>query len=327
MKKQNLVQGIISIGLWLMAGCLFAQNTVGKSDDMGRVTLAAYVAPQIAQMPDAARSMLTNKLNLIASQNGLGGSARNERFIITANINVLTKDIIAGPPMMNALTLDITLYIGDGVAGTKFASKSVTVKGVGTNETKAYIEGIKMIKPSDPAIQAFVEEGKKKIIEYYNTKCDFIIKTAETAASMKNYEEALYQLTTVPDVCKECYDKCMTAAGPMYKKYMDNQCKVKLADAKTQWASTQNADGAAAVAAILGTIDPDAACYKEAMALSQEVGKKIKELDKRDWDFKMKVHNDAVSIEKAAIGAYRDVGVAYGNGQPNSVTYNVSGWW
>lgn len=327
MKKQNSIKAIMVIGLWLMTGCLSAQNTGGKSDDMGRITLAAFVPQQISQMPDAARSMLSNKLSQVISQNGLGGSAKNERFILTANINILTKDIIAGPPMMNAMTLDITLYIGDGIAGTKFASKSVQVKGVGTNETKAYIEGIKMIKPSDPSIQSFVEEGKKKIIEYYNTKCDFIIKNAETAASLKNYEEALYQLTTVPDVCKECYDKCMTAAGPMYKKYMDNQCKVKLADAKTQWASTQNAEGAAAVAAILGTIDPDAACYKEAMALSQEVGKKIKELDKRDWDFKMKVHNDQVSLEKAAINAYRDVGVAYGNGQPNSVTYNVHGWW
>ena len=27
------------------------------------------------------------------------------------------------------------------------------------------------------------------------------------------------------------------------------------------------------------------------------------------------------------IRAYRDVGVAYGNGQPDSIEYNVNGWW
>jgi len=45
------------------------------------------------------------------------------------------------------------------------------------------------------------------------------------------------------------------------------------------------------------------------LALSNEIGEKIKELDKRDWDFKMKVHNDDVATEKQRINAYRDVGV------------------
>jgi len=131
----------------------------------------------------------------------------------------------------------------------------------------------------------------------------------------------------VPDVCKECYDKCMTAVAPMYKKYMDKQCRIKLGEAKASWASSQNTDGAAAAAEVLATIDPDAAYYKDAVAFREQIAKRIKELDKREWDFKMKVHNDNVAIDKALIGAYRDVGVAYGNGQPNSVTYNVSGWW
>ena len=128
-----------------------AQNTVGKLEDMGRLTLAAYVPQQIDQMPDAARSMLQNKISQIVTQNGMGGSFRNERFILTANIVIMTKDILPGPPPMHAYTLDITFYIGDGIEGTKFASKSVSVKGVGTNETKAYIEAIKMVKPTDPS--------------------------------------------------------------------------------------------------------------------------------------------------------------------------------
>ena len=143
-----------------------AQNTAGKLEDMGRLTLAAHVPKQIDQMPEAARSMLSNKISQIVTQNGMGGSARNERFILTANITILTKDIIPGPPPMHAYTLDITFYIGDGIEGTKFASKSVQMKGVGTNETKAYIEAIKLVKPTDPGIQSFVEEGKKKIMAY-----------------------------------------------------------------------------------------------------------------------------------------------------------------
>src|SRR3989344_9453086 len=77
-----------------------AQYTAGKLEDMGRLTLAAYVPPQIDQMPDAARSALSNKISQIVTQNGMGGSASNERSILTANIVINTKDILPGPPPM-----------------------------------------------------------------------------------------------------------------------------------------------------------------------------------------------------------------------------------
>lgn len=300
-----------------------AQNAAGKADDMGRLTLAAYVPTQIDQMPDAARSMLSNKISQIVTQNGMGGSARNERFILTANITILTKDILPGPPPMHAYTLDITFYIGDGIEGTKFASKSVQMKGVGTNETKAYIDAIKMVKPTDPSLQSFVEEGKKKIMAYYNSKCDFIIKDAQTLASQDKYDEAIYKLVSVPDVCKECYDKCMAAVAPMYKKKIDRDCKIKLAEATGVWNASQDMAAADNAGAILATIEPAAACYGEAKALSAKIAKKVNEIDKREWAYTMKEQQQTSELIKA----YRDVGVAYGNGQPQNVSYTTVGWW
>ena len=298
----------------------YGQNDKGKIDDQARITLAAYVPQQIDKMPDAARSMLANKLSQVVTQNGMGGSALNERFIITANIVIMSKDLTATAPPMTALSLDVTLYIGDGIEGTKFASTTTSVKGVGENETKAYIAALKGINPSNPSIQTFVASGKTKIIEYYNTKCDFIIKEAQTLASQDKYEEAMYKLSSVPDVCKECFDKCNTAVAPMYKKFIDIQCKIKLQQAKTAWAGSQNSEGASAASEYLADISPNASCFKEVTALTQEIAKRIKEVDKREWDFQVKTQTDMIK-------AYRDVGVAYGNGQPKSVTYNVHGWW
>lgn len=312
--------------LWAVVALLansvqgFAQNASAQSDDMGRIALTAYVPQQVDKMPEAARSMLSNKLGQVITQNGLGSSGINSRFIITANITVLTKDLTPTAPPMTALTTEITLYIGDGFDGKKFTSTSVTVKGVGTNETKAYIESIKGIKPSDPAIQNFVNDGKNKIIDYYKKNCDLIIKQAQTQASMDNFEEAIYNLSSVPDACKECYDKSMAAIVPIYKKFIDKDCRIKLGAARTAWAASQNTEGAANAASFLAEINPDAACYKEAMTLSQEIAKRIKEIDNREWSFKTKTQSDLIK-------AYRDVGVAYGNGQPKSITYNVHGWW
>ena len=305
----------------------YSQNALGKSDDAARITLAAYVPQQIDKMPDAARSILANKLNQIVTQNGMGGAANNERFIITANVNVISKDLTATAPPMTALVLEVTLYIGDGFVGTKFSSTSISVKGVGESETKAYISALKGISPTNSNIQSFVGNGKSKIIEYYNSKCDFIIKEAQTLVSQNNFEEAIFKLTSVPEVCKDCYDKCMDAVGPIYQKQIDRECKSKLMEANTAWNAAQDSYGADTAGGILAQIDPNASCYKEALALSNKIAQRIKEIDQRDWKLQLKEQQDNVDIQKATIKAIRDIGVAYGNGQPKTVTYTVRGWW
>lgn len=300
-----------------------AQNEKGSTNDAARITLATYVPQQIDMMPDAARSILANKLSQIVTQNGMGGSANSERFIITANINVISKDLTPTAPSMTAFVLEVTLHIGDGIEGTKFSSTSITVKGVGENETKAYISALKGINPKNATIQSFVENGKSKIIEYYTSKCDFIIKEAQTLVSQNKYEEAIYKLTSVPTVCKSCYDKCMDAVAPIYKKKIDRECKLKLAEATNYWSANQSVDVANQVGELLTTIDPSAACFGDVKTLSNKIAARVKELDAREWKYILKDQ----AQESERIKAIRDIGVAYGNGQPKTVTYNVRGWW
>ena len=350
---------------------VYAQNTAGKSDDAARITLATFVPQQIDQMPEAARSSLANKLSQIVTQNGLGGKASNERFIITANINVISKDLTATAPPMQAYVLDLTLYIGDGIDGTKFASVSTQVKGVGESETKAYISALKNLKTNDLNYQSFIETGKTKIVEYYNSKCDFIIKDAKALASQNKYDEAIFKLTGVPEVCKSCYEKCMDSISVIYKAKMERECQANIAKAKT-FKAQDNFDAAAeALSTILPDltcypeakaltteindhkcaialgkaqgawaakdiestsnalkdIPADSKCYKDALVLTNEVRAWVKEKDQRDWDFKLQKHKDAVDIKKETINAAREIGVAYGKGQPKTVIYNVRGWW
>lgn len=313
------------IVLVAICSATFAQNSGGKTDDIGRISLAAIMPDQLGSITPAALKMLENKLGQIATQNGLGGSA-NKRFIITANVTELSKDVTPTAPPMVAYTLEVTIYVGDVVTKTKYGSTSIQVKGVGTNETKAYIEALKNIKPASPELQAFLDKTKNKIIEYYNSQCDFIIKDAQSLASQNKYEEAIFRLMSVPDVCKECYEKASDAVAPVYKKFVDKQCVKLLGDAKNKWSANQNVEGANAAAALLAGIDPDAACYKEAETLTAEIAKRVKELDQRDWDFKLKQWQDGVDLEKQHIDAYKAVGVAFGqNQQPNSTIF-AGGW-
>jgi hypothetical protein len=326
-KSKEMKKITFIISSMLLNFVLFSQNNQGKADDAGRIALATVVSDQIEGLTPSAQSNLQNKLSQIATKSGMGGSSLNNRFIITSNVVVLTKDITPTAPPMHAYTLEITLYIGDGIEGTLFSSTSVTLKGVGETETKAYMSALKNLKVDDTKYKNFIEQGKNKIIEYYNSKCDFILKEADMLVSQNEFDAAIEKLVSIPEVCKECFDKAMDKVGPIYQQQIDRQCKMDLAEAKNLWNANQDNYGADQVSYFLGRIDPNSSCYKEALQFSDVIAKRIKELDKREWDFKLKQQQDNVDIKKAQIEAARAIGVAYGQNQPRNIQYNYRGWW
>ncbi len=301
-----------------------AQNTAGSTDDAARIAMTAYVDPSLGFNREVSKQ-LTNKMNTILTKQGLAGS-KNQRFIITANADVLSEDIVVTTKEMYQYELEVHFVIGDGIEGTKFASASQTVKGLGETKADAYLQAIRKIKPTDPAFQQFVADAKTKIIEYYNSKCDFIISEAQAFAKKQEYDAAIYKLMSVPDVCKECYDKCMAVVEPIYQAKIDVDGARLLAEAKSVWAAGQDVAAGENAGAILAQINPSSKSYSEAAKLSNDIANRIKELDQREWNLKLKEQQDAVDLEKASIKAIRDIGVAYGENQ-QPVTYNVHTWW
>ncbi|NWJ50253.1 MAG: hypothetical protein HXX14_05265 [Bacteroidetes bacterium] len=294
----------------------YGQDNVNNASENGRIGLTAYVPQQVDKISEGTGNMLVNKLNQIATQNGFAGDAYFSRFILTANIVPLTKDILATAPPMIALTLEITLYIGDSEGGTLFASKSITLKGVGTNETKAYIDAIKKIRPSDPQFDSFLEEGKSKIINYYNTKCDAILKQAQVLTNTNNLEEAIELLMGIPDVCMDCYNKSMEAVAPIYQQLIDRDCQKKLAEATHIWNANQTIEAANEAGRLLSTIEPRAACFRDVKTLANRISKRVYEIDKREWNFVLREQQINSQLESEKIRAYRDVAIARARRRP-----------
>jgi hypothetical protein len=73
---------------------------------------------------------------------------------------------------------------------------------------------------------------------------------------------------------------------------------------------------------ILADIDPSATCFKEAQTLAKSVEAKVDAEERKQWDFKMKQYNDAVSLEKQRIQAVKEIAVSYYKSQPTTVSYN-----
>lgn len=327
-RKSQLISNVLSIKngfstsliLYLTIVCLTMNVSVNaqKMSDTERLTLAVWIPDDIENMPLAASSMLENKLIQVATQNGITGSTEFSRFVLTANAKVLTKDITATTPPMHAYTLNINLYIGDGVDGKAFSSYSTTVKGVGSNETKAYLAAIKNMRTNDPNYQSFIDKGKSKIIAYFNAQCDFIIKNAQTLAGMNKFDEAIWNLTSIPDICPDCWNKAMDAVAPIFKQKIDFECKEKLNMAHQIWNAGQSWDAANNAGALMATIDPNASCVGEIKVLANKIEKRIKEVDNREWKF---IYDYNITLKRDMIKAYRDVGVAWGRGQKATYVY------
>tara|TARA_B110000285_G_scaffold160922_1_gene179754 strand:+ start:4284 stop:5258 length:975 start_codon:yes stop_codon:yes gene_type:complete len=306
---------------------IVAQNSAGKTDDAGRIAIKAFVPKDLGDITPKAQEALKMRLERIITKNGIGGSSYDNRFVLTAKIVELGKNFVPGTPPIYNYELEVTLLIGDVVEGTLFSSQVIDVRGAGNTETRAYLSAIKKIKDRNPEYQVFLDEGKTKIIEYYNSKCDFYLKEAQTYVAQNDFQAAIATLVSIPEVCKECYDKAMDAVAPIYQKQIDYQCKLDIAEARSAWSASQDVSGADAASNYLSGIDPNSSCYGDAQAFTAQIAKRIKALDQREWNFKLKEQQDDVNATQARIKAARDIGVAYGNNQPKSITYNYRSWW
>ena len=281
------------------------------------LALSVLVEEPVEPAPLASKQMLEQKLNNLLTQNGIASMDYLGQFFITARALPTSKDILAGPPTKISETMEVAFYIADYYNQLVFATTSATVKGIGETESKCYMNALKQIKLNTPEMKAFVAEGKKKIIEYYNTQADKMIEKARALAKMKEYEQAMWIVSTIPSECDK-YNEALKTGMDIYQQYTDHMCNVNLAEARAVWASEQNALGAAAAGEYLSKIYPDAKCYGEAMDLYKEIKGKV--LD--DWKFEMKVYQDGVDLESQRINAMREIGVAFGKGQ-QPVTTNL----
>ncbi|MBO7502625.1 MAG: hypothetical protein J6T32_05330 [Paludibacteraceae bacterium] len=292
----------------LMSVAMFAAETE-------YLPISVYAGEETEVFPQGAKAMIENKLTQLLTQNGIAGMDYQGQFLLTVTTTPLDKDIIAGPPAKISELMEMNLYIVDVYAKTIFSSTSMKVRGLGETENKCYLNAISRMPLRSKDITRFIKEGKEKIIAYYDHEAPLLIQKAQTLAQQKKYEEALSLVSLIPQQCSH-YQAALAAGLEIYQRYVDNQCAIHLAQARTEWMAAQNSLGAVAAGEHLAQILPDASCYGDAMALYKEIKGKV--LD--DWKFEMKKYQDGVDLEKARINAMRDIGVAYGSHQPQQKT-------
>lgn len=285
------------------------------------IPVVISVDEAFSNVSSEAKSVLETQLQRLALDSNMDISWSNTNFALTAKFDQMGKQVVGGAPAKVVNSYTISLMVVDILNQKLFSSIAIDVNGVGNNETKASIDAIKRLNGKNQKIGNFIKQAKQKIVNYYDMQLGSIIKQAETKASMKEYEEALSLLMVVPTCCNG-YDSAIDIAKKIYKQYLDTYNLSLLNKAKALWASNPTAEGSGEVVAILGIIDPDAKCYKDAMTLISEVSK----VTRSDLDFEIRTkYKDDIELNKLRINAMTEIGKGFAASQPKSIINVIGG--
>ncbi len=241
---------------------------------------------QHEQIDPRIKNLLVNKMRRIASKYGFSSGIKENRHIIFPDFQVINKDIVRSIPTKVSVEIMLTFYIADYDTRTIYASEEFILKGIGKNETKAYYTALNRIRSNNPKFKAFIEKGKKKIIEFYNTHCDQIMRKAHVKATTGHEELALSLLTRIPPDCDKCYQRAMNESVAIYKMVQKKKCNENLVKAQNIWATNQSYESAREAEPYLSQILPDFPCYREAVKLTNKISAYLKEKERREWEFK-----------------------------------------
>lgn len=295
------------VGLLLSVG-LSAQDCV--------LPISIQLDEEFTNVPDAAASVLYQSINRIATKNGLTTEGQTTPFVLTAHCDVLDKANLAGPPIQTVYNLGLTLYLADTYTKKKFGTAYITLNGVGNGEVKSYINAFGRINANSKEVVDLINNGKARMMKYYDTQYPNIISEAQRLASLHKYEEALATVLSIP-LCSKGGTQAQRYGLQLYTKYLDRMNLFLLNRAKAVWTAGQDQQTAYDACEILAQIDPDAACYGDAEKLMKEIKGQVRS----DIDFEMRQkYNDQIQLERDRISSARVVGVAYGNNQKQTTT-------
>ena len=291
-----------------------------------QIMLSPIVDSSIGGLTDNNVSIIENRLRSVISSLGME-SGYGGRFVLACKVTALQREVVGSKLAQH---LEVTMAIGDNQANACFGSTSMEVFGVGDTEGLAMTSALKNIKAT-PKLKMIVAEAKQRIIDYYNQNCGAIIQKARTLQTSQSWEEALYELSAIPQEVS-CYTDALSMMDKIYVAHLNHDAQQILNQAQAIWAADPNPGwGAEEAMRILGQINTGASCYPQAQALMRKIETRVKGVTDKRYNDAVNMEkarlNAQTALEKARINACRDVAVAWAKRRTVIVRNYYRTWW
>ena len=259
----------------LLALTLTVCQASDNDKQLGKIVLNPY-QPATAEYSTQVARILQDKLLQIATQNGMAGAGFDDRFVIAAHPVVAGRELTGTVPQKVAMKLQLTVYIGDGLDGTLYSSYTASLTGIGNTDEQAYANAVKKLSPYNADLQKSVAQGKRRIVDYYNSASGDILASARAAAKGGRYDEAITTLLAIPSSCND-YAKAQQLIEQYGKPALENANRQLLNQARTAWSTQPDDEGASRAGSYLSQIAyPSADVLAAAKALTDEMAERLK---------------------------------------------------
>ncbi len=292
-----------------------------------QIMITPVVESAIDGLTENNIAIVEGRLRNMISANDMA-SGYGSRFVLACKVAALQREV-SGTKIIQKL--EVQYAIGDNVANACFGSTSMETVGIGNTEGQAMTSALRNIKTT-PLLKAIVRKARQSIINYYDKNGPAIIKKAQGLIAVRNWEDAIYELSAIPEECS-CYTKALSMMESVYKSHINHDARQILTEAQAVWSADPNPGYAADEAmSILSEIDPSSDCYPQAKALMQKIENRVKTVTDREYrdavTIEKKRQEAETALQKARIKAYRDVAVAYAQRKPTTIVYNsYRSWW
>ncbi len=300
----------------IVFGITFLCSHILGSAQNCEIPIRVISIPQVEDIPDGAVDMLNSRLATAITADGIMASVPYCQFFVTAKFNHITENVVPGPPKQFAVRTSLTLFIGDIEGQQIYSSKTFDLRGVGTSLQRALINSVQSINAKNYSFEQFLKSGRDKIVAYFNNNYSSILAKANKAASMNDYEEALYYACSIPECCTG-YTEAYNDIIRIFQSCINNNSELLYSKAYYAWSSLPDSEGALIASNYLSFIEPSSAVYSKAQQLASEIKKTVRGdilFDKQDK------YKDSIALKKAYVDAARQIGVAYGSGQKETTT-------
>ncbi len=191
----------------------FAQDAMLEKD-----RLAVAVVKPIGITNENASTILVNNITQALTLNGL--SAIDSRFVVIPNIALVSVNVTSTAPPKYVVELDVALFLGDLYTSTIMGQTSFSVKGVGNNESQAYITAVRNIQARNSKMKTMIITGKEKIMSYFDAQGEQILGRISAHIERKDYESAIIEAYAIPSACSDLYNSAsaLIAKIPVEKK-------------------------------------------------------------------------------------------------------------
>lgn len=329
-------------------------NLQALSQNKFNLPVAVILADE--SVPAEAENALTTKLKSILTKNGYMASDGVQRFVLTAKISIGTKDVLPTNPPRISQKMDVYFFIGDVIDNRIYESCTVAAKGLGINENKAFISSFQSITTQNKTISEMMMAAKESISEYYRNNYRTILKKAEALTRNKDYDEAIYELASIPEIDTTITSECQNAVIMIYQQKIDDEAKPLLREAKSIWMVEKNHNAGKKASELLAQISPMSSVIDEADALLSEIDKKLRadeaavaarekeekeyqrkrkedeivynrQIEQRNFEFTLEKHRSEQAYRNSLLAAVREVSLAYAKNQPKTITKNIIKSW